>query len=336
MNRPLAVGLGVLLSACALGLAGWFLHRVQNQLRQTSHQLLETQGSLAQSQESATMLEQEHGKLSKAYDTLKGQLTDANRQLKDATQQSATMHAELEQLSRAREDLERQLEAAQRQQTLLKEEAKALYQEIADTEVGKAALEEKLQHELERSRQLEAITRRAEERAGEEARLRGQMEELSRAYEQLAKAQQAKAVAALSAPPGMTGGGPGALGPAEAPIREQTPVSAPTEALRPHTPDRHELAVRYREAGDRHLANQDYRKAAMAFEKSLAFEDNPMVHTKLEFLYKRLIPDERLAKRHATLASAGRQPLSGLEDSARAHGMPRSGRRLLWDWLTGK
>jgi len=323
MSRRLAIGLVALLALTMLGTGGWSLRRVQARLRQTAQQLLDTQGSLAQSQESVTMLEQEHAQLSKSYDTLKSHLVEATRQLKEATQQSATMSAESDQLTRTRTDLERRLDTAQREERLLKEETKALYKEIADTEAGKAVLELKLTDELERSRQAQAqAKRRVEEQQAQEERLRQQLAELSRAYEQVAKTQQVAANAL----------------PAESveATREQTPVKAPTEVIRPHTPDRNELAQRYREAGDHHLANQSYRKAAAAFERSLAFEDDPTVHTKLEFLYTRLVPDLQRARRHATLASADRHPFSGLSGTSGAQGLPRSGRRLLWDWLSGK
>jgi len=317
-----------LLLVSVVGGGGWFLQRLETQLHGTTQRLVETETSLAQSQESLTTLEAERKKLSDAYDALKVQLTKTEEERKQAAHQSEQLTANLDQLSKDRAQIQHDLEAAKGTQGQLKQQADALYNEVANTEAKKTTLELQLKEAQVRVNELEAQSQQlTQERQVEETRLRGQLAELSHAYERLARVPGAESEELTL---------PALADRAPAVAHEQTPVSAAAETVRPRTPGGEQLARHYRDLGESYLATEQYRKAAEAFERSLLYHDDPDVHTRLEFIYTRLLPSPQQARRHALLASPDRHSLSGLQGSANAQGLPRSGWQFLWDWLLGK
>jgi tetratricopeptide (TPR) repeat protein len=296
--RNIARLLGTLLLGTMLGAGGWYLWKLRRHAQATAHRLQETQQSLKHTQETLALTEEERSELLLAYDELKGRLAKADEELTQLKHTSTQTTVQLSTLTSDRNTLMKQLDEAEQQTGHLDEQIKTLEAEYAAVEAEKISLEQQLQEAASASlspAEVQQLTQAAARSQGEAARLREQMVALSRAYEQIVQAPKPQ-------PP------------------------APSDV--------HRSALRYRQLGDAYLAAYQYPKAAEAYEQALTVKDDPDTHTRLAFLYSRLLHDPRKAQRH-TAAASDRDPTSTtLGVTAGAQGLPRKNWRLIWHWLT--
>ena len=332
-----------------VGAGSWqWIQILHTQQRQASQRLVEAQGALAEREQALTVLEEERRKLSDSYDALKERWTKAEQQLQNVTQESSKMTTEMAALSQERADLKRTLERTtgqvtetQRQSHELQQRVATLQQEIDEEATQKQALEtafrEATQHLLTRA-ELEQVAQAFAQQRGKEKQLSQRTEELTGAYEQLVADQDRPALLAPPTPPPPVG--------VIMPLRAQEPrpqrpirlsEAVTTAGELPHTERRlndQELARLYRTRGEAHLATHQYPKAAAAFEQSLVLEDDPSVHVKLAFIYSRFLHDAEKAQRHTLKTPSADPSVTALGGFARANGLPRKSRKLVWQWLT--
>ena len=181
---------------------------------------------------------------------------------------------------------------------------RAIEADSAAVEAENVLLEQQLQETASAAlspAEVQQLTQAVARAQAEASRRREQLAMLSRAYEQAVQAPSPKA----------------AKGP-------QPPSSS--EAQR--------SASRYRRLGDSYLAAYQYPKAAGAYEQALRFKDDPDTHTKLAFLYSRLLHNPAQAQRHLAQAATRDPTSTTLRVTPGAQGLPRKSWQLLWSWLT--
>ena len=298
MRRWLGIaGLMAVLLLVAAG--GWYLWTLRRQTRATSQRLQETQQSLRDTQTTLAATEDERRELLAAYDELKGRLTTADGELTQLRNASAKMTSELTALASDRTALTKQLDDVTEQTRHLQDAMTAIDVEYATVEAEKVSLQQQLQKAASDAlapEEVQQLTQTVGRVQGEADRLREQMVVLSRAYEQLAQAPS-------------------------------------PSAGKPATDDGR-LAQRYRRLGDVYLATYQYPRAAQAYERALTLKEAPDMHTRLAFLYSRLLHNPEKAQRHAAAAAAYQDPASTtLNATPGAQGLPRKSWQLLWSWL---
>lgn len=304
--HPVTRVLGTLLLGVTVGAGGWYIWTLRQQQQATAQRLQQTQASLTTTQQTLAQTEEERRELVAAYDELKGRLAKADDDLAQLRQASARMTAELSTLTSDRTTLTKQLDDVTQQTERLDEQMLVLEEAYAAVEVEKAALEQQLEASAAASLspvEVQQLMQAVARSQGEAQRLREQMATLSRAYEQLAGAARDSS-------------------------RRSQPSAAPTAA------EHQQSAARYRRLGDTYLAMYQYPKAAEAYEQALRFKDDPDTHTKLAFLYSRLLHNPEQAQRHLAAAPARDPSSTTLGVTPGAQGLPRKGWRLLWNWLT--
>lgn len=290
----------ILLIGTTLGAGGWYLWQLRRQGEATARHLQEAQRSLQETQDTLTATEQERRELLLAYDELKGRLTKADDGLAQLRNASAKMTSELIALISDRTALTNQLDDVTEHTDRLQDAMTAIEAEYAAVEAEKVSLQQQLRgvssHALT-PEETRQLTQTVTRVQGEADRLREQMAVLSRAYEQLAQ--------------------------------------APASSTQKPAADDVRSAKRYRRLGDLYLATYQYPKAAQAYEHALTLKEAPDMHTRLAFLYSRLLHNPEKAQRHAAASAAYQDPAStSLGVTPGAQGLPRKGWRLLWSWLT--
>lgn len=304
--RIIARLLGTLLLGTTLGAGGWYLWKLNRRERATAQRLQETQQSLQETQKDLAATEEERRELLLAYDELQGRLAKADGELTQLKHTSAQATVQLSTLTSDRNTLMKQLDEAEQQTDRLHDEIERLEEEYAAVEAERASLAQQLEEAVSASlspAEVEQLTQAVARSQDEAKRLREQMATLSRAYEQLAQA-----------PP--------------EPSRRSQSSDTPSAAERQRT------AARYRRLGDAYLAASQYPKAAEAYEQSLTIRDDPDTHTKLAFLYSRLLHNPTQAQRHLAHGRAQDASSTTLAVTPGAQGLPRKSWRLLWSWLT--
>jgi len=296
----------LLLFTLAIGAGSWWVLRLRQQQRGTLKRLQEANAQLEAKRTALSALETQHHQLSDEYNTLKARWNRTDQELQQLAHASAQMKTELTALSGERSGLQQQVEAAVQRSKEGAIERQALQQQLA-------ALRRELQ-EIEANR--EAVAAQLDElvsRSPTPAELAQLSETFTRQRQEVA--QLTERVGALSR----------AAEEAEMPRPSHPPTSAE---------DARQQALRYRQFGERYLATYQYPKAAKAFERSLTYRDDPLVHAKLAFLYSRLVPNQQKWAYHAAHAPPGYPAQLALDGTAGTQGLPRSSRRLFWDWLT--
>lgn len=298
--RRIAPLLGALLVMALFGVGGWYLWTLRRQGQAMAHRLATTHETLQSTQETLSRAEAERSELVLAYDELKGRLAKADTERAQLQQASTRMASQMATLTSDRTALTKQLDDVTQQAGRLDEQITTLEADYAAVEAEKAALEQQLEAASSAAlppAEVQRLTQAVESAQDEAARLREQMVVLSRAYEELVRP----------------------------PIRSAVGSAA----------DARRSAQRYRRLGDAYLAAYQYPKAANAYEQALALREAPDLHTRLAFLYSRLLHNPTQAQRHLAAASPTNDPSSTtLGVTPGAQGLPRTGWRLLWSWLT--
>lgn len=328
MRRLLGV-LAFFLLLAALGAAGWRAWQLQQRQQQLDARLAATQAHLTEKEQSFTMIEQERQKLSEAYDTLRERWSTSDEELQKLKQATGRMTLELTGVTQERADLAQRFEVAQSQTKAIKEQIEVLERQFLEVEASKATLEVQLKDVAAASlspAEVEQLGLALARQQEEEQRLKEQLADLSRAYE--AVAQQGPGQAAAPPVPAVR----------PAPAAKAPPASAAdaiAEAdVAQELDERQRLADRYRELGTTYLASHRYPEAVQAFEESLRYLDDPTVHTRLAFIYGRLLSNPEKSAYHLAQSPHGVDPAtSTLRSASEGSGVPRSHRKLFWDWL---
>jgi len=308
-----------LVAALVVGGIGWLIWSLDVQQRQTSQHLRETEAALADKGQTLALLEEERRRLSDAYDGLKERWAKTDQELQQVTQEATQTSAELAARSREHTELQRNLEEARKKRDALQAHVQALEQNLTAAAAEQASLESQLQAAQSRAltpAEMEQVAQAIAKRQEEERLLRDRLAMLSEAYEQTVRqrSEPPQPSAAEASPP---------------------VASSSLQALAPPPrADPGQLAARFRKLGESYVAIEDYPKAAETFERSLVLRDDPAVHARLAFLYGRMLHDPQKAQLHASLARFHPPTAGTIGAPASAHGLPRKGWRLVWDWLT--
>jgi len=318
---PVVAAIGLLLVGAA-GAAGWWVLTLRQQQADTAGRLQQTETSLQERDTALTVARDEHRKLSGDYDALKERWTQADAEVIRLTQRGEQLQSQLEALSAGRSGLERQVQEASERARGLEAKVSTLRREVTDAQAARLAMEADLRLAMAQSLTLAEAEQLAEahaRHAQELERLHALLEEGADAYEELltrSNELETKVVLALQGKPGQhKPAGP-----------DGTPSLTPATAAH--------LAKLHRRLGESYVAVYQYPKAAKAFEQSLTFQDDAVVHAKLAFMYTRLLPNADLAERHLALAAPGYPAKITLDDTGRASDLPRNNWKLVWKWLT--
>ena len=311
MNRGLTAALSVVMVITLLGAGGYLYWKLHLREQETAQRLEESQASLGKTQGSLSTLQEEHQRLSQDYDTLNGRWKATEEQLEQVKREAERLSTQLTALTTERTDLKRQVADGVREETRLQGQLKMTEQQIASSQAERAVLEAALSETAARAITPEELRQLAGTIAAqreEHARLQGRVEKLSQAYEQLARTGSPTQQAEVA-------------------------VGQPTSPAR-SSPEEIRSARLYRDLGDAYLATTRYAEAAGMFEQSLTLKEDPEVHSRLAFLYGRLLHDPVRAARHAARSSNHDDVTAGLAAASRADGLPRKNTRLVWRWLT--
>ena len=300
-----------------MGVGGWYLWKLQERQRLTLSRLAETQASLAQSQQTMTLIEDERRKLAEAYETLRGRWNASDEELGRLKQAAGRMTKDLATVATERSGIAKDLERSRQAMADIRSQVDALQVELTASDARKAELETQLKEAASTSltpAEVEQLGLALAQSQDEQEQLRAKLLELSRAYE---------AMAVAPAPAPVTSG---------AKQQSQAAAAASPEA---EAVAAQQQAGRYRLLGEAYLASHRYPEAAEAFEQSLAYVDDPAVHTNLVFLYSRILsnPDKAVFHR-ARAPSQVDATTETLRTTAGTHALPRNSRKLLWEWLT--
>jgi predicted nucleic acid-binding Zn-ribbon protein len=310
------------------GAAGWYIMTLRQQQAATQGRLRQAESSLRETESALTLARDEHQRLASEYDALKQRWNEADAEVAHLTQRVTQLQGRMDTLTSERASLESQVREAQERANGLESKVSALRREAAEAEGARIALEADLRLAMAQSLTLAEAEQVAEIHAQSEAevrRLHELLEEGADAYEELmarSDEMERQLVAILQAPPSGKG--------ARAVAAVQPPVGS--QPLRPATAQH--LAKLHRRLGESYVATYQYPKAARAFEQSLTYKDDAVVHAKLAFIYTRLLPNVELAERHLALAAPGYPAKIALDDAARASDLPRSNLKMVMKWLT--
>ena len=310
-SRSLAGALSVLALAAMLGGGGYLYWKLHLKQQDTAQRLEQTQASLAKTAQILAALKEEHQTLSSEYDTLKERWKTTDEQLQRITTESTELKTQVASLSTERAALQRQVDETKVEQNRLQGQLKTREQELASSKTARATLETQLSEVAVRAItpfELQQVASAIAEQQMEHTRLTDRLERLSRDYEQLASA-------------------------APAARQGEIVVGQPRSPARA-SPDAARSARLYRDLGDAYLTTNRYAEAARMFEQSLTLHEDPEVHSRLAFLYSRLLHNPTEAARHAAMASDRDEVTAGLAAASRADGLPRKSTRLVWRWLT--
>lgn len=306
------------------GVGGWLVFSLKETLHETEAKRRKTQQELQQTRESAAQLESERQTLLEAYRAMEDQWEAANRDLKQLGEKLTGASLELEAAIDKRQSLSKQLQEEQGKTERLIQETHTLANDNASLRAATAGLKEKLDR-LARApalsfAELEQLSRHFLQQQTSKLAMEERLLRLSSAYNQLLEERltsvpqpqaQSEAIVKLS---------PITVQPA----REQSP-------RQPRQDDRWRARF-LRELGEASMVLHKYDRAAEALQQSLTFLDDPEVHAQLALLYGRFLHNPRLARLHAAQAQ-GASTLVAAPSAASAHGLPRKGSGLLWQWL---
>lgn len=313
----LLAGLGVL---AAVGAGGWWSYNLYNQHQQTMQQLQQTQASLQDRQNTLAMIEDERKKLSDEYEALKTHWKETDAQLQQVTQESTQVKGELASLSSEKAGLQQQAQEASAKQKTVEDKLAKLQKDMAAQAADRVAIESRLKENLQRSLSVSE----AEQVSASFTQQRIETEQLHQLLEESADQYEALLDKSNALEQKM------AENPQERQARhEQELVEARTRAM-----ETAHLAVLYQRLGDSYMAHTQYAEAVQAFEKSLTYRDDSIVHGKLAFIYDRLLVDHNKAVFHARSAPSGYDIKEALAFTTKESGMPRSSWKLVWQWLT--
>lgn len=303
-----------------LGVAGWGGWRLYQDQQRTDAKLRETLQSLTDSRKTLQLIEEERGKLSEAYDVLKTRWSDSDQELARLKSASSKMTLELGTLTAERTELQGRLGTAATDTQGLQDAVTKLQQEYAAVEAQRTELEADL-NEAARSlltpAEVEQLGLALARHQDEEERLRQEVEALTHAYEQTTQ-EWALLEQQMAGQPSRDG-------------KEAAAVKGASRR------DRMRSAARLRALGEMYLATHQYAQAAQAFEESLTYQDHPGVHSRLVFIYGRMLHDPEKARIHTALAPAKGDPTtSTMMATPNAYALPRKQSRLLWNWLANK
>ena len=303
-----------LVAVSALGIVGYVAWNLAIRQDQTAKKLWETEAALQSSRGTFQVLHDEYQKLSDEYDTLKNRWAKTSGELQQLAGSSAQMSATLSELSHTRAELQQTLEASQRSTEQLNTQLAHLQRETSTQERAFHAREAQLREAANRSltlAELEQVAQHLLEQQRRARMLSERVAELSNAYEQLAQAN------------------------AQAQDGAGSPRARMTKpAVRARGLSEQHLAALYRKLGESYLAIHAYQQAAEALEQSLALHDDPAVHEQLAVIYGRFLHDHEKAALHQTSKMPADEDVgSALRGSAKAAGLPRKHRNLVWDWL---
>lgn len=316
-----AVGLvGFLLVFAAMGVGGFFLWKLQERQRLTLRRLGETQAALEQHQQTMTLIKDERRTLADAYETLRTRWSSSDEELGRLKAAAGRMTKDLAEVSNDRTSMSKELLKSREELAGMRSQLDGLQSELLLTEMRKAELETQLKDAASSTltpAEVEQLGLALARSQDEQDALRAKLLELSRAYESMAVAPS----------PGLSDSGQAPRPAADALSGE---TSARDEAIAVQ-----ERATRYRLLGEAYLASHRYPEAAEAFEQSLAYVDDPDVHTHLVFLYSRILHNPEKAVFHRARApSRIDATTTSLQTTAGATNLPRNQRKLIWEWLT--
>lgn len=326
LAAPVVAAIGLVLVGGA-GAAGWWILTLRQQQADTAGRLQQTETSLQEHDAALTVARDEHRKLSADYDALKERWTQADAEVIRLTQGGEQLQSQLEALSAGRFALERQVQEASERSRGLEAKVSTLRREVTDAEAARLAMEGDLRLAMTQSLTLAEAEQLAEahaQHAAELRRMHALLEEGADAYEDLLARSNALetqlAMALQDQRPGK---------------RKTAAAAGPPQGATPLTPaTAAHLAKLHRRLGESYVATYQYPRAAKAFEQSLTYKDDAVVHAKLAFIYTRLLPNIDLAERHLALAAPGYPAKIALDDTARASDLPRNNWKLVWQWLT--
>lgn len=333
MPRAVVIGLAVALVAASAG-GGYLIMRLRAQAAQTSARLQETQGSLQRNRDALKQLEQEHGALSESFETLKTHWKEADEERARLQRSSAQLLEELATLHKKQEAFQRQAEEATQAKQAVTGQLATLQQHLDEQQVAQRRLEAEV-HEAkaqaltpEEALQLSQAVQIERRRT---AQLSEEMATLSRAYERVAQAHHQMLETQRPGAPLASDSATDAVLPPGPPRPEEMVREHPRQEPLRENPN---LAARYRTLAASYAGAYQYAEAVRLYERSLAYEDDPGVHTQLAFIYGRVLHDSERAAWHGARADARDPVRAGLSPMASQRGLPRSDWRLLWRWLT--
>ncbi len=177
MLKRIAIAMGGVLLFCGLAGFAWFFVRLQQQHRATVGELQETTKVLTAQHEQLSMLESEHRKLSESYDTLKGRWSATGEELAALQQHAEQTAQELARMRNERTEVQRAFEKSTSQTAALTQQVHSLEQTLQQqTQATQASTQAQTEQFAQAHKELTQAYR-------EEARLKEQLAELSRAYE---------------------------------------------------------------------------------------------------------------------------------------------------------
>ena len=297
-----------LLLAGLIGMMGRAIHLLTQAQRQAAHALQDTQGSWAKSQDALRLSEDERTRLAHDFDALKEQWGKSEADLTQRSQELQERKTASEAFSAERAEAAKQLEASQQQRRELEQTLKQAQQQVEVERSGQRALTDQLDRAKSQAltrEELEQLSHAVDAEHAEQQRLSDWVEELSRAYEQLAWDRPAEP----------------ALRDKVVSARKATPAG---RTVRAYVDDQ---ATLRRQMGDAYLAMGLYEKAAQCFEQSLQLQDDPQLHGVLAVLYERYLRDPVRAEAHALQRGQPNPP-------SEAVALPRKDWPLIRDWLS--
>lgn len=315
---PVAVTVAVV-GLLLLGGFAWWITRLEQQRRYTKKILEQTEAALDAKNKAFDGLEEQRQQLGNDYDTLKTRWNKTEDELSQARVSAERTQTELAATSQQRLELQARLNETEQRDSGFRADIQRLKQQMQEHAQRSAVLEQQLQSQaagLTRA-ELEQVAEKLVGQQHETVALDERMQALSHAFEELAwKHIELQELTGQGAPAGDIA---------------DTWAAAPSPQAKKEAAM---LAARFRRMGEFCMASYQYPQAAEAFERSLAYKDDPAVHTALAFLYGRLWPNPDKAGKHAAFASPGYAAKQVLDPTTKAQGLPRKTRHLVWDWLT--
>ncbi len=335
MRKLFGLGLVVVL----FGGAAWAIVSVQGLIHSTQHTLSQTTQAIQHNQQALEDLGTQQDRLATGYRAIA-------EQVGTVTQTATQLGTKQQQHAQTVDVLTTRGQAVQDALHTANQQLDALRQDVQTLVTQNQALQgetERLKHELEEltaapqvsPEELEQLTARVTDSESKQETTHQTLEakvlELSRAYDQLL-AERTSTIE--SAQPQI-----------QALAREQevpegfspflaqaipTVVKQAEPTARAQNPK--QLAIIHRELGEAYFALHNYPKAAEELEQSLTFQDDQQIHAQLALLYGRFVHNQKLASLHASKSSS-EALMTATSPTARASGLPRKSKSLVWEWF---